>query len=216
MTNSWDELLDNEREAATLGEAAVRQLKKHESIDRWHDAGKALVTLQTAAMRLAHTNQPQGPRYRAKWQELSDHVPHLRDLDKGSRSDACWLANEWEAVNAWLQTLVYPERWRLNHPTSIHRRWKATHAAPGGEEAGTSPAAGYKQRAAELEAENAELRQQLKRAQDDGSLFNLERDTGEQIGRVIGNSVGETKAAAIAKAIQAAVKAKRTRRSHAG
>jgi hypothetical protein len=80
----------------------------------------------------------------------------------------------------------------------------------------TSPIARYKQRCAELDTENARLREQLRHARDDGSLFNLASDTSEAIGKVIVGTVGEAEAAAIARAITPAVKARKVRPSHGG
>jgi hypothetical protein len=51
---------------------------------------------------------------------------------------------------------------------------------------------------------------------EDGSLFNLERDTGTTIGQVIVAHVSEKKAESIIKAIRAAVRERRARRTHAG
>jgi hypothetical protein len=217
---TWDTLPAEQRARIERGNAAVVWLRKHEGIERWRETGEAANDLQAAAMAAAHTNRPVGKGYNAYWAELAAHVPDLRDLNSATRTHAMWLATEWETVNVWLATLTHEERWRLNHPTAIRRRYDAKHNVPkrdeDGKEGKASPIASYKARCAELETENAQLREQLRHARDDGSLFNLATDTAYTIGRVIGNTVSERKAEAIANAIRESAKAKRTRRAHAG
>ena len=81
MADRWLELQPERRQALELGNAAMNTLKRGESIERWHEVGTALDFLQQEAMAAAHTNQPIGKRYNHEWQELSKHVPHLRDVD---------------------------------------------------------------------------------------------------------------------------------------
>jgi hypothetical protein len=208
----WDTLAAERLERITRANAAVVWLRKHDGIARWRETGDGANELQTAAMEAAHTNRPVGKGYNAAWKELAAHVPDLRDLHSTTRTHAMWLATEWEAINAWLDTLTHEQRWRLNHPTAIRRRWDAAHNVA---REGTGQGNSYKARVSELENENHALREQLKRS-DDGSLFNLEKDTGEEIGRVIANTVGEHKAMKIAQTITATVKTKKARRAHAG
>jgi hypothetical protein len=105
-------------------------LKRGESVDQWRDVGRALLTLQAEAMSVADTNQPIGRNYNAAWQSLAMHVPHLRDLDKATRSHAMWLAAQWEQVEVWRATLAQNERLETNHPSVIRRKYDRTHKAP--------------------------------------------------------------------------------------
>jgi hypothetical protein len=217
---TWDTLPAEQRARIERGGAAAVWLKKHEGIERWREVGIAANDLQQAAMDAAHTNRPVGKGYNGYWAELAAHVPDLRDLNSATRTHAMWLATEWATVNVWLDTLTHEERWRLNHPTAIRRRYDARHNVPkrdggDGETGKLSPVAGYKQRCAELESENAQLREQLKHARKDGSLFNLESDTGAEIGKVLGNHLSDAKWRAVKQAADAAQKAKRARASHA-
>jgi len=82
-------------------------------------------------MRRSHSNIPKGRAYVDAWQAIAAHAPHLRDIEHSTRSHAIWLANEWEAVNTWLQTLAHNVRLQLNHPRAIRRRYDAAHVPPG-------------------------------------------------------------------------------------
>src|SRR4051812_15843280 len=105
MIGGWDDLSPEHRAALELGDAAMQRLKRGESIERWHEVGIALNTLQAQAMTFAQSNTPAGAKYNAAWADLASHVPHLRDIDKSSRSHATWLAANWEPVSTWLLTL---------------------------------------------------------------------------------------------------------------
>jgi hypothetical protein len=85
-------------------------LKRGDSVDQWHDVGLALLTLQVEAMSVADTNQPIGKAYNAAWQSLAAHVPHLRDLDKTTRSHAMWMSSDWPKVE-------------LSHKDAAHLRF---------------------------------------------------------------------------------------------
>ena len=81
-------------------------------------------------MTYGHTNVPNGKGYNAAWDQLSKHVPTVRDLDKAARSAAVWMAQNWDAIDTWLRdtTKVSPqERLKMNHPTVVKRRYDAAH-----------------------------------------------------------------------------------------
>lgn len=135
----WDSLSEESRHRLTEGDEALRWLQRHETIERWLTVGIAATELQQAAMKLAGTNDPKGRGYTEAWSDLSQHVPHLRGLDKGERSHACWLAAHWDAVDAWLKVQASNVRYSLNHPRSVRRKYEAAHKPPG--EAATGKAA---------------------------------------------------------------------------
>jgi hypothetical protein len=211
-TNWWDELTEEARREITDGEATYAALKRGETVERWLAVGKALARIQDEIVRVSGSNAPKGRRYNdaEKRLGLRQHAPHLVDINPTTRSHAVWLATEWEAANAWLQTLDIATRLQKNHPTTIRRGYDAARRTPRRDAAAVgrvSPVAGYKQRIIELEAENQALRERLRRA-DDGPLLHLDGDTGAVIWREISNAVGERKARDIARAINAALAAK--------
>jgi hypothetical protein len=126
----WTTLSEDRRALIEAGDAAVRWLRRGDSLERWREAGIAANELQAAAMEAAQTNVPFGRRYTAAWGELSAQAPHLRGLDKASRAHAIWLAANWEVVNTWLRTLAVNVRMAMNHPSAIRRRYDAAHRVP--------------------------------------------------------------------------------------
>jgi hypothetical protein len=130
MTDPWDALSPERRETLEAGNRAYGTLKRGESIDHWYAVGLGCRELQQAALSSAGTNQTRGRAYRDAWVNLSDHVPHLRDIDKGARSHAIWLASNWTVVTAWLSSLPVNQRLNLNHPRSLHRQFDARHRPP--------------------------------------------------------------------------------------
>jgi hypothetical protein len=130
MADYWNELAPEVREQIELGEASVKRLTRGEHIEWWLNAGRALAAMQAEAMRHAGINVNKGPRYVAAWKVLARHAPALAALEKSDRSHAVWLATEWEAVNAWLQTLGMTKRLTLNHPRAIHRSYNDAHLPP--------------------------------------------------------------------------------------
>ncbi len=77
-----------------------------------------------------------------------------------------------------------------------------------------SPMSNLKRQVAEKDREIAQLRDKLAKAEArDGSRFDLNRDSAEDIGRVIVGSIGESKARKIAKEIEEGLKAKRPTKS---
>lgn len=124
----WEQIQPEVRDRIELGERAVLYLRKHESIERWRETGQAIIDLQAACMNISRSNKPMGKAYNPIWTELSKHVPHLVALASSTRSDAGWLATNWEAVSAWMEhSLSHEERWRLNHPTAVKRRYTNAH-----------------------------------------------------------------------------------------
>jgi hypothetical protein len=81
------------------------------------------------AMATAATNQPAGSRYNAAfgiW--LQRH--QFEEIDKGDRSRLLRLMDNRVAIEKWRGTLPESTRLRLNHPSSVWRRWHATTKVP--------------------------------------------------------------------------------------
>lgn len=130
MSDYWQRFSDGQRKSIQTGEAAMRVLRKHESVERWREVGAALNDMQQVALRDAGANVATGRRYAKAWGQIAQHVPHLRELDKAARSLAMWLATHWESVNAWLHTLPPRQRFDLVHPRSIRRHYDVAHRPP--------------------------------------------------------------------------------------
>jgi hypothetical protein len=126
MSKWWDELPPDTRQELELGEASYAALKRGETVERWLNIGKALARMQAEIMRVAQSAN-RGRRYNDVRQRLGlhEHLPHLCEIHKTTRSHAVWLAENWEPVNAWLHTLAVNARLQKNHPSTIKRGYEA-------------------------------------------------------------------------------------------
>ena len=130
LSDRWNELPENRRKLLEAGDAAMVTLSRVETVDHWRQVGDALNALQAEAMSAVATNEAVGKAYNAAWASLAAHVPHLRDLDKTTRSHAMWLSAHWPTVEVWLIPLAQNERLETNHPSVIRRKFDRTHKAP--------------------------------------------------------------------------------------
>src|SRR5262249_40815808 len=112
------------------GNECFRILKKGETLDRWYHTGIGCHELQSAALRLAGTNNTANRAYREAWKALADHVPDLRDMDAAARSNAVWLVLNWDTISAWLKRQPVNVRLSLNHPRSVKRKYEAATRPP--------------------------------------------------------------------------------------
>jgi regulator of replication initiation timing len=76
------------------------------------------------AMAAAETEQPIGSRYNSEFGSWLAHH-HFDNIDKGDRIRLIEVIDNLPAIEAWRATLTQTARLRLNHPSSILRKWKA-------------------------------------------------------------------------------------------
>ena len=126
----WSGLPPEQQQAITSGQESMTVLNKCETAEHWYLVGKALSTMQQAAMTYGNTNKPTGKSYNAAWASLAEQAPALKLMDKAERSNAIWLATEWHLVKPWLDTLTGTGQRELNHPRSIKRKYDAAHKVP--------------------------------------------------------------------------------------
>jgi hypothetical protein len=129
---AWEQLSQQDRDELQYADAQYDAFARGNTIEGWQRIGAAYNTLQARAMAAAGTNKPVGKRYNQDWAELLMHLPHLEKCDSTTRTHAMWLANEWEAVFGWFQTLAVNERIKLGHPTAVRRRYDRAHNPPKG------------------------------------------------------------------------------------
>ena len=111
------------------GMEAWERLKKEESWEDWLKVGHTHAAGREQAMRKAGTNQPQGRAYNTifgKW--LGEYK--FDDMDKGDRSRLFAVMDNLPDIEAWRKTLTQTERLRLNHPSSVLRKWKKETQTP--------------------------------------------------------------------------------------
>jgi hypothetical protein len=128
MADFWNDLAPEVRERIELGNDSANRLRRGEHVEWWVNVGRAVRQMQIEAMRYAGTNVNKGRRYNEAWAELAKHAPSIVSFHKNDRQHAAWLADNWEAVNAWLHSLGERERMKKNHPQAIHRSYDAAHA----------------------------------------------------------------------------------------
>ena len=140
-------------------------------------------------------------------------------MDKTSISAVLWLHDEPErmvVLREILDTMTVGQRARLNSPITARQRVdKELKIRAGGMEAKspTSPITILKQSLVEREHKIADLEERLAAA-DAGSLFDLMKDSADDIGKIIAYKLSETKARNIAKAISDGVAAKKKRQTN--
>lgn len=173
--NGWSRLTVEAQNEIMAGALAIRRIRTHEDYSHWAAVGRALLRLQAEAMHLSGSNSPQGRGYTAIRAELGSRVPDLEEIDKASKAHAVWLAKNFAAVEVWRGTLAVNLRDQLNHPSSIKRRYEATHGearAVGNGPKPLSPAARKDAEIARLQEEldvaNAKIRR-LERGSDNVS-----------------------------------------------
>jgi hypothetical protein len=180
------------------GQEAWCRLRAGSTWADWVAVGMAHVIGRTTAMRDGHINKPKGHSYNAAfsaWQKKFG----FESLDKGDRSRLFDVMDHLKEIDDWLQKLPESERLRLNHPSSVWRRWKASTAAPKPDaEPKLSPYA-------KLEADHIALIEKCDRmereiARGGGDLWSVD-DRPKDIARVILGKLTKAKAKTVAREI---------------
>ena len=181
---------ESEARKEALAAEADGRIQRGAHWEDWMFIADGFAVGRDKAMRLAGTNQPYGKRYTRAFAEWAAGRPWVKNYDKGTRSNLLWCADHRSEVEAWRSTLAQNERAKLNHPTNLKRRYDAAHVIRGIPD----PSAPKKETKVEaLTRENEELWAKNKalerRADSDGSLFDLRRDSIESIVNVIAGTV---------------------------
>ena len=148
------------------GQEAWCRLRSNATWDDWKQVGKAHVIGRHNAMIEARVNAPIGRRYNeafGTWQREFG----FENLDQGDRARLFEVMGHLAEIEAWLATLTTSERLRLNHPTTVLRKWKGSTVVP-------NPNATPKPSPqAKLKAANIELQEELHRLKrhGDGNAF---------------------------------------------
>ena len=158
------------------------------------------------AMKIAHVNRPEGKGYVQTFAQLMK-LDGLDTMDKTSISAVLWLNDEPERMNGVARNSRHhggqpAGSAQLCRISARQRVEKELKVRAGGTEAKTptSPITILKQSLVEREHKIAHLEEQLAAA-DAGSLFDLNKDSANDIGDVITSTASENKARNIAKRI---------------
>jgi hypothetical protein len=104
---------------------------RHKTDATWNDwlaIGQALSIGREDAMATAETNAPVGSRYNV---EFGDWLVRHKfdDIDKADRSRLFDAMANLPAIEAWRGALPQNQRLRLNHPSTVLRKWRAATVA---------------------------------------------------------------------------------------
>src|SRR6516162_2676481 len=115
---------DKQRQVCTAGSKAWVRLKKNKTWSDWLAVGAALQIGREVSMHYAGVNKPEGKGYNIAFGEwLTEYK--LDDMDKADRSRLFSVMDELPRIEEWRRTLTTTERLRLNHPSTVWRKWKA-------------------------------------------------------------------------------------------
>jgi hypothetical protein len=150
-----------------LGQEAMARQRR-----RWEDfmiIAEALDVGRAEVMRELHTNQPTGRRYE---KAMGDWLlaNGFADVDKGARCRLLECLRHREQIEKWRALLTDSERFKLNHPDAVLRKWKAATAIPDPNAMPKpSPYTQLKDAYAQLIEENRRLQHKVEAA--DGDLW---------------------------------------------
>jgi hypothetical protein len=186
--------------------------RKRRDFDDWMLITEALQVGRAEIMAVLCTNRPTGKRFEhamGKW--LHAHAFHI--IDKCTRNHLLECLKHRAEIEKWRASIKDDgERFRLNHPTTVLRKWKAATVVPdpNAPEKKPSLVAKYKEVIARLEEENHRMRKEIERG--GGDLW-APKDTAENIARVMVANLTTDKAKKVAEAIIRKVKEKNAAQS---
>jgi hypothetical protein len=194
---------------------AYDRIKRGQHWLDWMDIAEGLAVGRNKALRKAGTNDIQNPQYKRAFREWMKDRPWARDLDQPTRAHLFWSFDNRNDVERWRETLAANERLRLNHPTATKRRYEATHR-----ETVNKDAAPQQSKADRMESEIMRLSEEVmtwrKRAETDGSLFDLKKDSVKDIITVVEGNVTSYRFQQLAKGMADRAAEIRKTSKHAG
>ena len=106
------------------GQEAWRRHKSDATWTDWLAIGEALAIGRQDAMGAAATNQPIGAAYNIAFGKWIARYG-FDEIDKGDRHRLLEVMEHRAEIEAWRSTLTSTERLRVNHPSTVLRKWKA-------------------------------------------------------------------------------------------
>jgi hypothetical protein len=204
-----DELDQSSSKSEEPEQAAIREGREAwrrvcTSWNDWKKVGAAFVIGRTTAMRDAHTNVPKGRGYNAAlraWQKK--HGFEGLD-DSGDQTRLFRCMEHLAEIEGWLTKQSEIERSRLNHPSTIWRRWQASLKPPvSDDEKKPSPVQQLKDELVNLQEQNDRMRCEIERG--GGDLWAPE-DTPKAIAKIMLSKLTKAKAEKVAREILSALR----------
>jgi hypothetical protein len=180
-----------------LGQEAWARVRSDLNWQDWIAIGRAHVIGRTEAMHEANVNKPEGHRYKEAFSEWLERFG-FENLDKGDRSRLFDVMAALPQIENWRATLTTTERLRLNHPSTVLRKWKSATQRPPQEAKKPSPFAKMQESIFQLSEENNRLKREVDCG--GGDLWSKD-DRPEEIASVMVAKLSRTKAEKVAREI---------------
>jgi hypothetical protein len=199
LIKGWTVQPTSKEQTIQLGREAWLDLStKDQQWEKWLAVGAALAVGREEAMFEAGTNKPE----RAKYNKVFGAWLARQGFDKIDECDRSRLfkcIDNSAAIEKWRATLTTSERLKLNHPSSVLRRWKAKSIVPDPNKSPKLlPVAKLNESIATLSEENHRLKQEIERG--GGDLWSP-KDRAKDIAKVMVDKLSRSKAEAVARAI---------------
>jgi hypothetical protein len=111
------------------GREALSRLAKHQTWEDWLAVGVAIDIGRQHAMRVSGKNTPEGKGYNQAFSNWLKDEGFDR-LDKGDRKRLMDCIDHQAELEEWRRILTLSQRLRLNHPSTVWRRWQQSVPEP--------------------------------------------------------------------------------------
>jgi len=181
--------IDRDRDRiCRLGTEAWERLQQEQDWNSYMALGEAFLVGRQEAFDQSGSNNPNDPRYKRVF------GPWLvkYGLEKFHPSDRAKLFIVMEnrgLIEDWRKTLGLTQRLRLNHPTTVLRRWQSSTQVLKKGEPKTSKVTDLKQEVKELKRQH-ELDEERLAAADSGDLFDWKKTSAEKMAEIIVGNIG--------------------------
>jgi hypothetical protein len=175
-----------------LAEEACELLqdKDQETWDSYMAIGAAFLIGRQWAFDMSGTSDINNPKYKKAFSTWLNRYPKLAKFDSSDRAKLFVVMENRDAIESWRATLGLTARLKLNHPTSVLKRWQASTQVPKKSDASkVSPVAKLRQEITELKRQH-ELDEERLAAADGGDLWDLKKTSAEDIAACIVGNVG--------------------------
>jgi hypothetical protein len=205
---------DHEERSERAAVAAWDNLKKGASWEDWRAICRRLADGRAHAMARAGTNQPIGKTYNKAFSDWMDDRKWAREIDKASRNQALWCAENEAAIEQWRETIGLSQRLMINHPGTVKRNFERMTLDKDKEKKPGETKTQKIER--EMEALAAERDKWKREAEKDGSLFDLKNDSVTIIVKTIAANIGPSRFDALVKELVAERDRRKAIKKHAG
>jgi hypothetical protein len=180
--------MSKEEDIDRLADEAWEQLNANPDWAKWRAIGDAMMYARNACMRDTQSNRPAGRGYNAAFSAWLAKRK-FGDMDGSDRARLFKCMDNLREIEAWRATLTETERLRLNHPSTVLRKWQAATKLPDSTKGKKlSPMSQLKVAHVALMEVNAKLKKQIE--QGDGNLF-TRGTSAREAARLFVDTLGE-------------------------